>query len=253
MRVRRCSDLVMPSGKLLFALVVASFFASACSHRQHVAQIPVQPPCCSSAGDHTTRPPAEQPGPQSSAAKALARYTEVGYASWYGDPYHGRRAANGEVYDKYKLTAAHLTLPFGTQLKVTDLENNRSVNVRINDRGPFVKGRILDLSLAAARQIQMVGPGTALVRLEILSLPAEPDFGAFAVQVGAFRERAAAEKLRERLNRRYGNASIETAESEHGIVYRVRLGPKSSLSQATQLARELDREMLLAFVVRVDN
>ena len=177
----------------------------------------------------------------------------MGYASWYGDPYHGRRAANGEIYDKNKMTAAHLTLPFGTQIKVTDLDNNRTVNVRINDRGPFVKGRILDLSLAAAKQIQMVGPGTALVRIEVLSMPAEPDFGKFAVQVGAFKDRSTAEKLRDRLNRRYGNVFVETYQGDDGVVYRVRLGPKPSLSQATQLASQLGREMLRTFVVRVNN
>ncbi len=240
----------MPSRKLLFGLALAAFLTSACSRHKHVAQIRVPPPCCSSA--RTTRPPADQRGSDGRGSTA-ARYTEVGYASWYGDPYHGRKAANGEIYDKYKLTAAHLTLPFGAQVKVTDLENNRSVNVRINDRGPFVKGRILDLSLAAARQIQMVGPGTALVRLEVLSMPAEPDFGSFAVQVGAFHDRPTAEKLRDRMNRRYGNAFIETYQSETGVMYRVRLGPKSSLSQATQLAGELGREMLHTFVVRVDN
>ncbi len=244
----------MSSQKLLFTLAVAAFFCSACSRHNHVAQIPMpQPPCCSSADGKT--PPATRGKDRREGRQPISpsRYTEVGYASWYGDPYHGRRAANGEIYDKNKLTAAHLTLPFGTQVKVTDLENDRTVSVRINDRGPFIRGRILDLSLAAARQIQMIGPGTALIRLEILSMPAEPDFGAFAVQVGAFRDRATAEKLRDRLNRRYGNAFIETYTSDDGVVYRVRLGPKSSLSQATQLASELGREMLPTFVVRVDN
>ena len=179
-------------------------------------------------------------------------YTETGYASWYGDPYHGRRAANGEIYDKNKLTAAHLTLPFGTQVKVTDLENNRSVRVRINDRGPFVKGRILDLSLAAARQIQMIGPGTALVRVEVVSVPASPDFGAFAVQVAAYRDLADAERLQKRMAARYGRAFIENYESTDGLYYRVRVGPKPSLSDARELAARLARESSGAFVVRVD-
>jgi len=92
----------------------------------------------------------------------------TGYASWYGDPFHGRRTASGEVYDKYKFTAAHPKLPLGTKAKVTNLKNDRSVVVDINDRGPFVKGRIVDLSLAAARRIGMVDSGIARVRIEVL-------------------------------------------------------------------------------------
>jgi rare lipoprotein A len=97
--------------------------------------------------------------------------TETGTASWYGDPYNGRRAASGEIYDMRQLTAAHRTLPFGTWVRVDDLDNGKQVDVRINDRGPFVDGRIIDLSLEAARQIKMVGPGTARVRLKVIAAP----------------------------------------------------------------------------------
>jgi rare lipoprotein A len=93
---------------------------------------------------------------------------QVGVASWYGPGFHGRRTANGEVFDQNELTAAHQTLPHGTHVMVTNLDNDRSVEVRINDRGPFVGGRVIDLSYAAARAIRMVGPGTARVRLEVL-------------------------------------------------------------------------------------
>lgn len=228
----------MPSRKLLLGLAVVSFVCSACGRRPRAAQVPVPPPsCCASTAEGF----APAPG-----------YAETGYASWYGDPYHGRRASNGEVYDKNELTAAHLTLPFGTEVKVTDLENNRSVRVRIIDRGPFVKGRILDLSLAAARQIQMVGPGTALVRLEVVSVPATPDFGAYAVQVAAYRDRAVAERLQKRMASRFGKAFIENYEATDGLYYRVRIGPKPSLSEARQLAAQLGRESLGAFVVRVN-
>jgi len=237
-------------------MALVSLVCSACSaHRRSVA-VYVPPPPPSSSGTEAERTPRTEPEttPGKEAERAPSSgHTEVGYASWYGDPYHGRRAANGEIYNKEELTAAHLTLPFGTQAKVTDLENNRSVVVRITDRGPFVKGRIVDLSLAAARTIRMVGPGTALVRLEVLSVPAEPEMGAFAVQVGAFRDRAIAERLRERLTRRYGNAFIQNYDSGDGPLYRVRVGPKPSLSQAHQLAGQLGRESLPTFVVRVDN
>jgi rare lipoprotein A len=96
---------------------------------------------------------------------------EQGVASWYGDPYHGRRTSNGEIYDMDQLTAAHLSLPFDTWVRVTNLENGRSVDVRINDRGPFLKNRIIDLSRAAARSIEMIGPGTAPVRVEVVGVP----------------------------------------------------------------------------------
>jgi rare lipoprotein A len=183
---------------------------------------------------------------------------ETGYASWYGDPYHGRRAANGEIYDKNQLTAAHLTMPFETRVRVTNLENNRSVTVRITDRGPFVKGRIIDLSQEAARQIQMIGAGTALVRLEVLSSQSAssngaPTAGSYAVQVGAFRERAAAEHLQQRLQARYGGAYVEPFEGNDGLFYRVRVGPKPSAPEAQRLATQLGSENLSGFVVRLND
>ena len=185
-------------------------------------------------------------------------YAETGYASWYGDPYHGRRAANGEIYDKNQLTAAHLTMPFETRIKVTNLENNRSVTVRITDRGPFVKGRIIDLSQEAARQVRMIRAGTALVRLEVLSSQGAsskgaPAAGSYAVQVGAFRERAAAEQLQRRLKVRYGGAFVEPFEGNDGLFYRVRVGPKPSAREAQSLATQLGSENLSGFVVRLSN
>ncbi len=102
----------------------------------------------------------------SDGQKAVSEQT--GIASWYGNPFHGRQTANGEIYDMNKLTAAHKKLPFNTKVRVTNLTNGKSVIVRINDRGPFVKGRIIDLSRKAARRIDMIGPGTAKVQLDIL-------------------------------------------------------------------------------------
>jgi peptidoglycan lytic transglycosylase len=99
---------------------------------------------------------------------------EEGMASWYGNPYHGRRTSNGEIYDMDQLTAAHLSLPFDTWVQVTNLENGRTVDVRINDRGPFLKNRVIDLSRAAARAIWMIGPGTARVRVEVVGVPGRP-------------------------------------------------------------------------------
>jgi rare lipoprotein A (peptidoglycan hydrolase) len=127
-----------------FAIVAGfSIAASGCSHRV-VAKIP---------------------------APAKIGASESGMASWYGAPYHGRRTASGEIYDMEQLTAAHRTLPFQTWVEVTDLDNGKKVSVRITDRGPFVDGRIIDLSLAAARKIEMVGPGTARVKLKVIEPP----------------------------------------------------------------------------------
>jgi rare lipoprotein A len=112
---------------------------------------------------------------------------QEGMASWYGPSFHGKRTASGEVYDMEKLTAAHRTLPFGTLVRVTNLANDRTVVVRINDRGPFVAGRVIDLSRAAARELDMLVSGTARVRLEAAASSGAPVL--YRIQVGAFRNR----------------------------------------------------------------
>jgi rare lipoprotein A len=99
-------------------------------------------------------------------------WTQQGIASWYGNPFHGRRTASGETYDMDAMTAAHRTLPFGTVLQVVNLDNGRAVRVRVNDRGPYVDGRVIDLSRGAARELDMVGPGTARVHVTVIE-PAE--------------------------------------------------------------------------------
>jgi len=205
----------------------------------------------SACGRHRASAPVPRPVSPNASGPVVPGTTEVGYASWYGDPYHGRRAANGEVYDKNQMTAAHRTLPFETMVKVTNLENERSTTVRITDRGPFVQGRIIDLSFAAASQIAMIGPGTALVRLEVL--PGSQNTAArYAVQVGAFQERATAERLEKQLAFRYGGAYIEDYQSEAGLLYRVRVGPRPSLPEAQRLAIQLQSDHLPTFVVRLD-
>lgn len=181
---------------------------------------------------------------------------EVGVASWYGHPYHGRRAANGEIYDMGKLTAAHRMLPFGTLVRVRNLENDKSVNVRINDRGPFVEGRIIDLSRAAARDLGMQRAGTARVRLEVLSVPEEGSGNTFAVQVGAFRIRANAERLRAEMTRRYGYAAVVPRQGSP-VLWRVVAGRYTSPEEARALAQQMrsDESDRLgpAFVQRLDD
>jgi rare lipoprotein A len=184
-------------------------------------------------------------------APPVTATVEVGWASWYGRPYHGRPSASGEIYDMDQLTAAHRTLPFGTLVQVRSLDNGRSVQVRINDRGPFVEGRIIDLSRAAARDLRMIGPGTARVRLEVRSLPARIPEGYFAVQVGAFRQRANAERQRRVMEREYGRAELELRQGDSPL-WRVRVGRESTQEAAEALARRLRARFGPAFVVRVE-
>jgi rare lipoprotein A len=184
---------------------------------------------------------------------ALSPYTEEGIASWYGVPFHGRRASNGEIYDMNKLTAAHRTLPFDTVVRVTNLSNGKFTVVRITDRGPFVDNRIIDLSMAAAREIDSVGLGVVPVRLEIVSARIDPSSGFFTVQVGAFRDLSNAERLRQRLNAAYSPIFIQKYDSPDGLFYRVRVGKVPGEDAAHQFGEQLrNREGFTPMVVRLD-
>jgi len=153
----------------------------------------------------------------------------------------------------YKLTAAHRTLPFETMVRVTNVSNGKSTVVRITDRGPFVDNRIIDLSLAAAREIESVGPGVVAVRVEVLSPGVDPTSGFFTVQVGAFHDRDNAERLRERLNASYSPIFIQQYDSPDGIFYRVRVGKISGEDAAQQFGEQLrDREGFTPIVLRLD-
>jgi rare lipoprotein A len=173
-------------------------------------------------------------------------------ASWYGFPFQGRRTSNGEIYEMHDFTAAHRTLPFNAVVRVTNLRNGKQTEVRINDRGPFVANRVIDLSLSAAQAIDMVAAGTAPVRLEIISGP-NPHVGFFAVQVGAFQVQENAERLKAQLSAQYSPVSVAKYDSPNGLFYRVRVGRASSEEAARQLAERLhNEEQLTAFVVRLD-
>ena len=182
------------------------------------------------------------------------RNQEVGVASWYGEPFHGQLTANGERYDMHAFTAAHRLYPFGTRLRVTNLENGRSVIVRINDRGPFVRGRIIDVSLAAATDLGMVPNGTARVRLDRVSVPTSlaAEEPAYTVQIGAFVEEASARSLERRLSARYPDVLVAAVRVDGTTYYRVRVGRVTTIADAEQLARRLDREGYTPFVTRQD-
>ncbi len=180
--------------------------------------------------------------------------TETGTASWYGHPYHGRRAADGEIYDMEKLVAAHRTLPFDTWVRVTNLTNGKEVEVRIIDRGPFIGDRIIDLSHAAARAIEMIGPGTARVRLVVIQAPASEVPGVFAVQVAAFRDRNTAEHVRARMESLYGTARLVLREGNPAL-WRVLVGAEATEDGANRLASRIRQESgeKNAFVLRLDS
>jgi rare lipoprotein A len=257
---------------VLFVLGVFSIlfaFSSGCASRKPIADRRQPPPSqptetpaktADSAKRSTDVPeaPATPPAATPTAKRkpapvpAPSGYTEEGNASWYGEPFHGRHASNGEVYDMYKLTAAHRTLPFETMVRVTNLNNGKSTVVRITDRGPFVDNRIIDLSFAAAQEVDSVGPGIVPVRVEVLG-GVDPTAGFFTVQVGAFREHTNAERLRERLSASYSPIFIQQYDSPDGVFFRVRVGKISGQDAAHQFGEQLrDREGFTSFVTRLD-
>jgi rare lipoprotein A len=249
------------SGGRLFALAAliccVAIFVTGCGGRKPVASAP--PPT------NTTPEPApppeasNRPAPPAPAAATPKPHEggnvyEEGKASWYGAPFHGRQASNGETYDMYKFTAAHRTLPFNTMVRVTNTTNGKSTTVRITDRGPFVDNRIIDLSYAAAKQIESIGPGVVTVQLEILSA-IDPNDGTFTIQLGAFHDRANAERLQRRLKAAYPSVEIQSFESaKGGSFYRVHVGKISGEDAAKKMSEELRaREGVKPLIFRVDN
>jgi len=254
--LRRTSKITVPLS-LLVALVT-----SGCAPKRTTANVPPAPqPAPSNTTPPNTKPPravppnAGQPNKNNKLGPiAPGGYAEQGIASWYGLPFHGRQAANGEIYDMHKFTAAHRTLPFNTVVRVTSLVNGEHVDVRITDRGPFVGDRVIDLSLAAASAIDMVGSGTARVRLEIVNAPTNPAKGSFGVQVGAFSDRKNAERLRDQLSSRYQTISIQEGIGPNGRLFRLRIGNEPSEDAARKLASKLHSEDgFETFVVRLDD
>ena len=217
--------------------------------------------CSSVDTSHRTSEPAPRPykvaGKWYQPKSHAHGFQQKGIASWYGKKFHGRKTSNGETYDMYGVSAAHKTLPFNTVVRVHNLDNGKRIDVRINDRGPFIRGRIIDLSYGAAKKVGLVGPGTARVKIVALGAVAGPkelekekrtyapvDYqqGVFTFQVGAFRDKNNAEKLRTRLDENYQNAHITTYDSPDGIFYRVRVGRFTTLEQARRGEEILIRE-----------
>ncbi|MGA2469021.1 MAG: septal ring lytic transglycosylase RlpA family protein [Thermodesulfobacteriota bacterium] len=185
----------------------------------------------------------EKISPDSKAAKIEkmeSREVQYGVASWYGGEFHGRSTSSGEVYDMYQLTCAHNTLPLGTIVMVTNLENGRSLELKVNDRGPFVKERIIDVSYAAAQMLGMWEKGTVPVKVEVVSLAIESVLR-FTLQVGSFTDETNAQKLAEQLRKSFENVYVATVETLTQKYHRVRVGQFETREAALVMAEKLSQ------------
>ncbi|SEA07053.1 rare lipoprotein A [Desulfuromusa kysingii] len=231
-----------------FSLLLLLFLSSCSGHTTRVIETPETREL------EGWQKPYEVDGQRYQPLRDHQGFQQRGIASWYGRKFHGRKTSNGEVYDMYAVSAAHKTLPMGVYVKVTHLGNGRHVIVRINDRGPFVAGRIIDLSYGAAKQLGIVESGTAQVQLQALgyrsidasktttfSSPGNYDSGSFAVQIAAFSTSSNAYNLVGKVDRQYGQATVSAGIRNGQKMYRVRVGNFTSLEQAEQAAKNLAR------------
>ncbi len=216
--------------------------------KKHAQKIPAPPPPISAPEAAGSNPPASgsQPG------RSRAVWTQLGIASWYVPEPRGRKTASGEPYEPMALTAAHCTLPLNTLVRVTNLSSHREAIVRVNDRGPFVAGRIIDLSVAAAKALDVWRPGTAKVKLEVVEAPRPIETGGrWCLQIGAFRKQIDALDARDRITRRYRPARVLEFTGSTGYWVRVRV-KDDDRNLAEALATTLKVEQGGVFLVRLD-
>jgi len=178
--------------------------------------------------------------PEPKIEKRESKEVQFGVASWYGGEFHGRQTSSGEVYDMYQLTCAHNTFPLGTTVMVTNLENGRSLELKVNDRGPFVKERIIDVSYAAAQMLGMWEKGTALVKVEAIG-PVIEQVQRFTLQVGSFADETNAQKLAEQLRKSFENVYVATVETLTQKYHRVRVGQFETREAALVMAEKLSQ------------
>jgi rare lipoprotein A len=227
--------------KPLLLVFAVTMLAVSCAERQ----VPTGPPAAPApAPAAATAVPPARPVP----AKRI--YRETGTASWYGRESHGRTTASGEVFDMYGMSAAHRTLPLGTVIRVTTLDNYKSVTVKVNDRGPFVKNRIIELSYGAANALGFIAHGTTTVKVETL----EPVNGgaSYTVQAAVFTEKESAKWLKDRLTKKFEQVSIVPFATGLGKLYRVSVGSYGTEERAELVASKLKLEGLEPFVLRKD-
>jgi rare lipoprotein A len=262
--VKYCGDIFLKFRIQILILLSLAFFG--CSTTLDTAYGPVHIPPPKSPPYKTgsypsahqknraTQKPYSVKGVRYTPLASASGFVQTGIASWYGRKFHGRKTSNGETYNMYAMTAAHKTLPLGTWVSVHNLENNRKIVVRINDRGPFVYGRIIDLSYKGAKKIGIAGKGTARVRITALGratsfsrktkapiafTPIDYWKGNFTVQVGAFQVKTNAQKYRYKLSKAYQNAHIVMFTDDRGIFYRVRIGRFSNLKDAIRFSEKI--------------
>lgn len=248
---------------ILVSMAIA--MAAGCRHKPApVAVAPPPPPLTPQ--PPTPSPPVSSPVPPPNVAASIADspadaefvashpviYSEEGQASWYGPPYDKRRGANGQIFDKDALTAAHRTLPMNSLIRVTNLSTGQSAILRITDRGPFVPNRILDLSLASAKAIGVWRPGVARVRVELFAAPSALDHGGrWCVQIGAFKSERGAYKLRDQLTRKYSTANVIEFTGPTGHWVRIRPAGDDK-GRAVEIAHSLQPSEGEAYLVRLD-
>jgi rare lipoprotein A len=238
------------------ALVVSLLFIAGCSRKQPVAYTP-PPPAVTPEPIPAPAPPMASPVPSLTADEQFVDthtpiYSESGVASWYGPPYHNRLGANGTVYDENGISAAHRTLPMGSLIRVTNVKTGQSAVMRVTDRGPFVAGRVLDLSIGAAKAVGLWRAGTGEVRIDVFSTPKPmAEGGRWCVQIGAFLHQGAALRLQSELEREYHGANVIEFAGPTG--YWVRIRPQNDdRAVAMGIAQSLQPAEGEAWLVRLD-
>jgi rare lipoprotein A len=247
---------------LLLASVVS--LLTGCGHKQQQAKVPEPPSIAEPRESSKPAVPEEKaeahPAAKPSSAPMIpavtdtkrSLYTELGLASWYGPPYHNRRGANGEVYDMNSMTAAHRTLPLNSLVRVTNPQTGHSAVVRITDRGPFIGERMLDLSLAAAKAVDVWTAGVAWVRMEVLNAPAPLDSGGkWEVQIGAFSTVHAATEMKQNIMSQYHPTRVVEFAGPTGEWVRIRV-ENDDRQLAEQISRTVSTPEGGVFLVRVD-
>lgn len=237
------------------SFIITLFFLAGCASRGPYYDVKVMDSPAKS-HLHPTQKPYSVNGQIYQPISSSDGFVEEGIASWYGRDFHGRKTSNGETYDMYAMTAAHKTLPMNVYLKVTNLDNDQFITVRINDRGPFVKNRVIDLSFAAAKELDIVTPGTAPVRIEALGyrtkitesgkIEYSPlqnyQQGPFKIQVGAFKLKENAYRLAEELRQRYDTSQVNEGWVRGEKFYRVQVGLYDELTLANEVLLRLEHD-----------
>ena len=233
----------------IFVVLLIFFLLTACvpKHRIVIEERKIPPPEKKMVLKEETRE--KKPVLPEKIEKRETLQVQYGVASWYGPDFHGKPTSSGDIYDMYQLTCAHNTFPLGTMVMVTNLENGKSIELKVNDRGPFVKERIIDLSYAAAQMLGIWEKGTAYVKVEGFG-PLVEEIQRFTVQVGSFSDEANAQKLADQLRKDFENVFVSTVETLSQKYHRVRVGQFETKEPALSIAERLSQ---MGFKVLVTN